>query len=141
MQDFLGQLDTKMLDLEAWKNTEAAREKLSALDAGFGRYLLLLKIAMWGVVALAAFVTACLSWWFLAGASQLVGIGLAAMATGYAMLKADWAVARPPKASAIMIQEVEKRVAPAKVMLWLARILMPKIGAKRTATNGRDHAA
>jgi hypothetical protein len=127
MQDFLKQLDTRMQDLEVWKRSDLAREKLSILDGKVGRYLLLGKISVWASAILGALVVGYLSWKFMEATPQLICLGSAAFIAVYALFKISWLITNPPKASAIALEEIENHVAPAKVMFRIARLVLPKL--------------
>jgi hypothetical protein len=125
MRDFLKQLETQVRDLETWKKSETARHKLSILDAKVGHYVLLAKTGVWTTAALGALAIGFVSWWVLAGTPQALGLGVAALVIVYALFKIWRLVANPPKASAILLEEVESRVAPLRVVLRIFRFLLP----------------
>lgn len=131
MRDILKQLDTRMQSLEAWKRSDFAREELSTLDAKVGRYLLMAKVGIWAIAALGAGFVGYISWRFLAATPQLIGLGAAAFLAAYSIFRIWRLAANPPKASAIVLAEIEKRAAPVKATLWIARFVLPKLKTRR----------
>lgn len=103
--------------VDAFKDSDEVKERLSALDQGAGRFLGPALTAIWTLVALLSMSAAYVAWNFLEGVKETAILGIAAMLGAYSICRIYRAIINPPKVSEMIANEIETHAKPAKTAL------------------------
>ena len=127
----LKELQGKLEAFEAVKKTVTASGKVAEYDARFGRYVGVVKGAIWGCIGFAAAAAGFGCWVYLSGIVAHCLIAVAGLVALIALWRAYRSFTVPQKVSELVIEEIENQMAPAKTALRLAGVVGKAVNAGR----------